>query len=181
MAETSFTIRSPTGRAWLAFVVGFVLAGEVVWEARKETTATFFNIPFTDGELWAWAAGFGFVALIGLVWLLSLYLAPGRLVLETGGGNIRRELRPVLRRRVIAAPSREWHARLVFFSAAHRQRGIFKRIELSAPGFVEVLLFTDLRRGEELVRALDTIEGELGTFAVHVEQPHAVPDEPPAE
>ena len=181
MVDSVFTIRSPTGRAWLAFVIGFVLAGEVIWEVRKDTPATFFKIPFTDGELWAWVAGFALLAVAGLVWLVSLYFAPGRLVLDGKAGTIRRLLRPAIRKLVIEAPSRDWHARVVFFSAAQRQRGIFKRLELSAPGFVEVLLFTDLARGEELVRALDAAQAELGTFAVQVEQAGPVSEEPPGD
>jgi hypothetical protein len=181
MAAKEFAIRSPTGRAWLAFVAGFILAGEVFWELNKDAPATFFNVPFTDGELWGWVAGLGLLSLAGLAWLLALFLAPGSLSLDPDLGTLRRVQRPGLRTRVVVAPSRDWHARVVYFGQAQRRRGLFKRLELSAPGFVEVLLYTDLARGEELVRALDAMQSQLGTFTVQVEQPQAVPEEPSAD
>jgi hypothetical protein len=175
MGKSTFLIRSPTGRAWLSFVVGFIVAGEIFWELHKDTPATFFKIPFTDGELWGWVAGFGLVSLAGLAWLLALYLSPGQLVIDEEAGVIRRTLRPFVRLRTVTAPSSVWRVRLVYFAAEQRERGLFKRLELCGPDHVEVLLFTDLRHGEELARALERLGNRLGALTVQVEQ------QPPAK
>jgi len=163
-------VRSPTGRAWLTFVIGFIVAGELLFEVRKDEPAKFFNIPFTDGELIGWMVLLWVVSAVGLVWLLFLYLRPGRLVLDPDAGVIRRLQYRLLRSNEIAAPASEWSIRIGYFSAEHHQRGVFKRLELVGPDFEEVLLFTDFREGEALAKALEAMAEQLGDFRIDVER-----------
>lgn len=156
-------VRSPTGRAWLMFIVGFIAAGEILFEVRKAKQATFFNMPFTDAELVPWIVLLGVVAAIGLIWLVRLYLFPGRLVFDSEAGVVRRHQQHMLRTRVIEGPASAWTVSISYFDADHRERGVFKRAQLQGPDFHEVLLFTDCKPGEGLARGIDAMGEQLNS------------------
>ena len=162
-------VRSPTGRAWMMFLIGFIGAGEILFEVRKAKQATFFNMPFTDGELIPWIVLLGLVSAIGLVWLARLYLFPGRLILDSEAGVVRRLQRLMLRTRTIEAPASEWTVRISYFSADHRERGVFKRALLIAPDFSEVLLFSDCQNGEGFAKNAEAMRDQLGELRIDVE------------
>jgi hypothetical protein len=161
-------VRSPTGRAWLLFLLAFVVAGELLYEFRQPATARMLGVPFTDGELLPWIIGFAFAALAGVAWLLRLYLAPGTLRVDSE--RVER-IRPGLwRSRRVAAPTGEWSMHLSYFTAERREHGVFKRLRLEGPGWLEVLLFADCRDGEALARAIESVADDLGELRVEVQR-----------
>jgi hypothetical protein len=162
-------VRSPTGRAWLLFIVGFIVAGELLFEVQKARQATFFNMPFTDAELIPWIVLLGLAAAFGLVWLVRLYVFPGRISFDAENGVIRRRQQLMLKTRLVEAPAAEWTVRISYFSEEHRDRGVFKRAELAGPDFHEVLLFTDCRPAEALARGIESMAEQLAELRVDIE------------
>jgi hypothetical protein len=160
-------VRSPTGRAWLLFLLAFVVAGELFYEVRQPATAHLVGVPFTDGELIPWITGFAVAALAGLAWLLRLHLAPG--VLRVSSEQVERICPGLWRSRRVAAPTGQWSIHLSYFTAERRERGLFKRLRLEGPDWIEVLLFADCRDGEALARAIESVASELGELRVEVE------------
>lgn len=170
MSKLDVPVRAPTGTAWIASAVLIIVAGEAVWEMRKETASVIFNVSFTDGQLLAIALVAGIAAVVSLTWLVSLFVAPGRLLVDGEAGLLRREERLHLKRAVAEGPLEQWNAKVLYFSDRQRADGVFKRIELSGPGRDEVLLFGDFRRGEEVARALEAAGERLGALTVEVEK-----------
>lgn len=170
MERLDAPIRSPTGSAWLTSAVAVILTGESFYEMRKPEAAEILHVPFADSELLGMAIVCGLAAVLALVWLVSLYVSPGHLIIDGVAGKLQRIRRRYVRRLIVDAPLGEWNVRLVFFSDEHRDSGVFKRIELEGPDFSEVLLFADLRHGEQLARALESVSSALGRFDVDVQK-----------
>ena len=154
-------VRSPTGRAWVLFIVGFIAAGELLFEVQKSEPAELFRMPLTDAELVPWIVLSALAAAVGLAWLVRLYAFPGQLVFDIDAGVVRRLQQRMLRTRTVEAPAGDWRVRVSFFDAEHRDRGVFKRAELRGPGFHEVLLFTDCRPGDGFMRGVEAMDGRL--------------------
>jgi hypothetical protein len=169
-------IRSPTGRAWISFATSFIVAGELFYDLRKNEAANYFNHQLSDAQLFPIIVLFALIALASLVWLILLYVRPGSLTLDSEEARVSRTRRKMLRRWTVEAPARDWRVRMVFFTDEHRQQGVFKRIELRGPNYEEVLLFGDLKRGEDLARALDALGDQLGELRVDVESSRPRPD-----
>ncbi len=164
----SFAIRSPTGSAWFATVLGIIVAGELLFERSKTGMAHLFHIPFADHELLILAAPFALAGIFGVVWLVMLYARPGLLLVEPAWLARERVFR--WRRVRVQAPLEEWRVRVVYFSERERAAGRFKRLELATPGLREVILFGDLKDGSALARALEARGAELGGLEVVVQQ-----------
>ncbi len=176
MQRLDIPVRAPTGPAWVLMALSFILAGEFVWEARKDTTATFFHIPLADVELYSVAVCFGLASLVGLLWLLSLYLRPGRLLIDPEAGRMVRTRRHYVKEQRIEAPFAEYEARLQFYSERDQARGAFRRVELKAPGLHEVLLLSDVQDGKPLTEALAAVAPQLKSFKVEFK---SAPVKPP--
>ena len=166
-------IRAPIATAWAVTLGAIVICGELYYELQRSKIATFIGRPFTDNELWPAVICLGVAALVSLAWLLSLYLRPGRLQVDPDADRMVRQVRPYLRTRVIEGTLADWRARVLFFSSVDRDRGAFKRIELSTTDWQEVILFADLARGEELARALLDLDGRLEALEVEITHPTA--------
>jgi hypothetical protein len=171
MTRLDIPVRSPTGTAWILAVMPFIFGGELWWEALKTETATFFRIPFSDVELYAVVAVCGALSLVGIVWVVSLYFSPGRLIIDPDLGVLRRERRERWRRRTIEQPLAKWQVQVQFFSEAYRTKGAFRRLELKGPGIHEVLLLADLPDGKTLYLAFEAIRDRLGGFHIEIKRP----------
>ncbi|MBI5507265.1 MAG: hypothetical protein HY903_00805 [Deltaproteobacteria bacterium] len=171
MSRVSIPVRSPTGPAWVLALMSFIAGGEILYEALKDETATFFHVPFADAELYAAIVLCGVAALVGFAWLISLYVRPGSLVIDQDLGTISRTRPDKWRTRHSEAPLADWHVRLQFFSEEYRARGAFRRVELQGPGLHEVLLLSDVPDGGELTRAFEAVHDRLGTHKVELQRP----------
>lgn len=169
MPRLDVSVRSPTGPAWVSSAVFFIIAGELLHELRKEVPAELFHIGVSDGTLLIGVILFGALAAGSLAWLVSLYMAPGRLVLVPESSTLRREWRRFIWRDNLERPLAEWQVRIVYFSGSQRHSGVFKRLELRCEHLQEVLLLDDFDRGEEVSKALEAAAGSFALFQVQVE------------
>ena len=164
----AFSVRPPTGTGWLTAAVACIVTGELLFERHKDANAVLFTIPFADSELLAMAAVSGLVALLAVAWLVWSYLRPGQLVLDAD--TVSRTRRRRLRQHTIAAPMSAWKVRVVYFSPRDQAQGTFKKLELSAPGLHEVLLFGDFDGGEKVAQQMRALAGRLGGYDAIVER-----------
>lgn len=165
-----FSVRSPTAWGWFVLVFAFFVGGELAFEAQKDNRAVLFNVPFEDIELWIAAACLALVACIAAAWLISQYKWPGSIVIDMEQGCLSRVWRPWFRKKLFSKPFADWCAHIMYFANTYQEQGIFKRLQLSAPGYVEVLFFTDVKEGEALAKALHRISPKLQKFEAHIEQ-----------
>ena len=170
MQRLDIHVRSPTGTAWILALVPFIFGGELLWEALKPEIATFFRIPFSDLEVYAAAAVCGAVSALGFAWVASLYVSPGRLLIDPDLGVMRRERRLAWRQEVVEAPLKEWQVRIQFYSERYRAEGAYRRLELKGPGLHEVLLLSDVPDGKVLCDSLEAAQGGLGSFEIELKQ-----------
>lgn len=154
MQVLDYSVREPTGKAWIAALGGVIATGELLWDLLQDKPSRLFGVRFSDGEVLVMAAVTGVIAVVGLAWLVSLYARPGRLCVDVGAGRLSRVRRPLLRANPYGGPLGEWTLRAVFFSEAEHTRGVFKRLEVRGPSYREAILWTDVPRGEALVQAL---------------------------
>ncbi|MEZ4271281.1 MAG: hypothetical protein R3C68_07565 [Myxococcota bacterium] len=170
MVLVDVPIRAPTTTPWTIFLVTLVATGEFILEASKPEVARYFGMPFTDGEvLWA-AALAGLVAMASLIWLLSLYMRPGHVVIDEGSDLLTRQESAPRQRCFHSAPLAQWHVQVTYFSNKDAAQGLFKRLTLKGPRPLEVLLFSDVARGETLALALRQVRHRLGTYEEIVQQ-----------
>ncbi len=174
MSAIDVSVRVPTNWAWGTSFGSVIACGELIHLARLGGAASLFGIELSHGALIAGAVLSGLFAAACLAWLVSLYLRPGRLLVDLEQGIIQRELRPLFARQVVRAPLQDWLIRLVFYSRHTHSLGSFKRLELNGPEqHEEVLVFTDVRRGEELAAALVQLEQTACDFEVVIQQEQA--------
>lgn len=172
MDAVDLRVREPTGRGWLFSVVCTILSAELFYEMRGRTVSIFFGMPLSRTEVFSVATLIAAAALISAIYVVSLYVRPGHL--QVGAeGLIRKRRKGLWRWHTTRAPLRNWHVHLTFFSTNDQRRGVFKRLQLDGPGIGEVLLFTDLRDGSKLVKALQPHRGAFGTFNEVVQNPDA--------
>jgi len=171
MEQATFRLRSPTSLAWLASVTLVVATGELYDELGHPGAAELFHQRVGDGVLAPVVGLLAVAALTALAWLVTLYLRPGRLVIDAPAGVIRRTERRRIRRHVRAAPLEAWEVQLHYFSDADRDAGRFKRLELGVGTEREVILFGDLKNGEALAQALTALAPRLRHFEAAVQQP----------
>ena len=160
-------VRSPTGAAWVSAIIAIVATGEVFYEIHKDAPGSFFGYSFADEALWPFFMLFALAGVVSTAWLVSLYVRPGRLIISDG--VIRRVTRSFFRRKFFEAPLGSWRVRVVYFSEENRARRTFKRVEIEAVGYREVLLFTDFSNSDEILDAFDEVVSELGSFEVEVQ------------
>ena len=135
-------IRAPTHWVWSSCVLFAVATGEL-YRALDTVTPRVLGF-FLDPAAVAPAFGLaGTALLLSTAWLLSLYLLPGTLELHGDDQRLVRKSRLPLGWRRIEAPLQDWSIRLIFYSSLDRERGSFKRLELSTRDFSEALLLTD--------------------------------------
>lgn len=164
-------VRSPTNWAWGTTVGAVIACGELAYLAREEVAVRVAGFELTPGALLAGAVLAGLLALAAGTWLVSLYLRPGRLRIDTDADWVRRELRPLIRRHVRQGPLVDWSIRITFYSQHARARGSFKRLELAGPeDHQEVLFFTDVPRGERLATDLEALAEHGLDVRVEVER-----------
>jgi hypothetical protein len=154
MGAVEYPVREPTGKAWLTLAVGVVTSGELFYERSKDAASTLFNLPFTDGEMLALMTPFVLVAVLAAARLVRLYVSPGFVRLDADAGSLTRVVRSALGSRTTTAPLASWRVTVEFYSALEQERRIWKRLVLTGPLGDEVLLWTDLARGEALLDAL---------------------------
>lgn len=170
MGRVEHSIRAPTGNAWLLTAISIIVTGEVQYEAQKPQVARFFNQPFTDGELapivWLFAA----MACAGVGWLLTLYLRPGSLVIDSDDGIVQRIRHRLWQTTQVSGAIGDWRIRITYFSENERRAGRFKRLELKSPQHREVLLFTDLSKAEELCLQLEKMGSQFESCEIQLER-----------
>lgn len=155
MDQVEFRVRSPTGLAWIVSAALVIAAGEL----------------YDDGVLTPVVIVVAIAAALAMIWLVSLYAAPGRLRIDAVSGTIERVRPSGLRRRAVSAPFAQWHVLLTYYREEDRLAGRFKRLQLRTPGLQEVLLYDDLARGETLAQVLSEHGVRLGRYEVRVERP----------
>ena len=171
MENVDVKIRAPTGPAWIACALTFILSGELYSEISKDSVAVIVRWYFTDEELLPYFYGLSACAVISLLYLLSLYIRPGGLFFDMASGSLRRRRYLGLRGRGVAGPFSDWSIRVAYFSQNEKSRGAFKRLEINGPGgFREVLLYTDVRSVDRLLQVLDKVAPQLHDYAVDIEQ-----------
>jgi hypothetical protein len=170
MPNLDVPVRSPTGLAWVVSAVSFIIAGELFYEMRKELPAELFHVEVSDGTLMIGAVLFGTLTAGSIAWLASLYVAPGRIALDMESGSLVREWRRFIWRHRVERPLEAWQVRIAYFTADHRQGGVFKRLELSCERLQEVLLFSDFGRGEEVSKALEAAADRFAAFHAEIER-----------
>lgn len=175
MNPFTIAVRSPTGSAWMATAIGIIGAGEIYFEQQKVAVANFFGKPFADSELTPVIAACGLFALASLAYLITLYARPGTLTIADD--KLTRQRLELLSWRRYEGPLAEWQVRIVFFNESERAIGNFKRIELHGPGLREVLLFSDVRKGEELCKTLQESGDKFKKFDVVLKQPSDLPSD----
>ena len=111
---------------------------------------------------------FALATVLAISWAIALHWVPGRIIIDSQAGTLQRVVKPFFRRRVIVAPLAAWSVRVVYFNEADRQRRVFKRLELRGPSVREVVLFTDLKRGEELAVAFEQVHRALGSYNAEI-------------
>ncbi len=168
-------VRSPTGNAWLASLAAMVAFGEIGYEWYDTGVVNIFHTTLHSSAALTLTLSLALILALMLLWLISLYVRPGHLLIQKDVNNesffIERRLGGV-RQHVLRADASAWQVHALFFDTKDRDRHYIKRLELSCgDSFREVLLFGDFRRPEEAVEALLSLAEKLGKLSIEVERP----------
>ena len=168
MRCVELTIRSPVGAAWLSTALSFMCTGELYHRLNTSNIIQIFGTPFLKDELAPALFILSALTLILLAWLLSLYFLPGKIQIDHQSKTLTRTRLSLFRPHTLKRPLHHWTADVTFFSTKHKEIRVFKEITLTCDQHREILFFSDLRRGEELVEALDDIRIHLKAFQERV-------------
>lgn len=171
MRCVELTIRSPVGAAWLSTALSFIATGELYDRLHTRNIIQILGTPFLKDELTPVVLILTTLTLILLAWLLSLYFLPGKIQIDHQSKTLTRTRLNLFRPHTLKRPLHHWTVNVTFFSKKHKEIQVFKEITLTCDQHREILFFSDLRRGEELVEALDDIRIHLKAFQESVRTP----------
>ena len=171
MGRVELTIRAPTGGAWVTSITSIICTGELYYETQKNTVIELFNWHFTASQLLPTNIGLGIISLACLLWLLSIYTFPGKIVIDSHARTLERIRFRGVFGNLIEHPLASWQITISYYSVKDQQNYRFKKVFLVHDSHKEVLLFGDLSQSEKLAKLLqDHLESFL-SYKEIVEHP----------
>ena len=171
MRCVELTIRSPVGAAWLSTALSFMGTGELYHQVHTRNIIQILGTPFLKDELTPALFILTTLTLILLAWLFSLYFLPGKIQIDHQSKTLSRTRVNLFRPHTLKRPLHHWTVNVPFFSKNHKSIQVFKEIILTCDEHREILFFSDLRHGEDLVQALNDIRIHLKAFQETVKTP----------
>ena len=168
MHDVELTVRSPTGAAWLCNAFFMIVTGEIYFEIQNKTVHHLLGHTFSSGEATPLIIGSSLAFVVSLVWLLSLYLRPGKIKINQHRGILSRVRFTPFGTREVTESIERWAVTISFFSQNDLKNQVFKKILLGTSSHQEVILYSDVPHGDQLLMALNGIKSRLKRHQIEI-------------
>ncbi|MBJ80233.1 MAG: hypothetical protein CMH60_02850 [Myxococcales bacterium] len=168
----AFRIHPPTGLAWLCAGSLFFFSMEFWFTLSKIAVIYFFGEPYTQDEMLPLYLTCYLGTIGAFLWLLKLYFAPNKLLIDPQNGTITRERTPFLKPQRIHGPMEDWQVEFLFFREEEREKKIFKVLVLRLDSYKEAIVPADMKRMkvDELTDCLYQLEPRFAAFRTEIEK-----------